>query len=141
MSQNIKMISARILRFFIFFSVYFLLTWPSLSFAQIQSTEPLGSSNEWRREGQLFTLHISRQNPLRIFVVGREEAKLDLSKMSLTVRRLSPYPGKVLATSRANNSFVISDPSPLTEGAELEISAKYQKQSEIFRLKLENGSP
>lgn len=93
---------------------------------------------ELKQEGHLVSIRIVRGEPVRIFVVGKEEAKLDLSRLKLTVRRIKPYPGKILRTSLDNNYFIISDPIDLQKTTDLEVTTEIKNQSETLRFKLDN---
>ena len=53
--------------------------------------DAMGFKNQWRREGQFFNLVISKSNPIRIFVEGKEQVKIDLSKFKITVRMMNPH--------------------------------------------------
>ncbi len=99
------------------------------------------STDQWRKEGQLLTIQISRGNPLRIFVVGKEEAKLDLSSLNLTIRRLKPYPGKVFALDKYDHYFVVPDSSELKQAKEIEIMASVKDKNETFHFKLKTEKP
>ncbi len=113
----------------------------NLAFAQ-NETDPLASpSQQWRKQGQLVSIQIVKGNPVRIFVVGREEAKLDLSNLKLTVKRLKPYPGKVLTVDRAQNYFVIPNTNEFNKVKDLEIQTIYNGQSETLRLDLDQNLP
>jgi hypothetical protein len=89
-----------------------------------------------RKEGQLVTVQISYGNPIRIFIVGREEAKIDPSTMSLTVRRLKPYPAKILSVDKFNNYFVVSEPQEFKNSQEIEVITKIKGSDETFRFEL-----
>jgi hypothetical protein len=107
----------------------------------IELEVPLDSSDQWRREGQLVTIQISRGSPIRIFVVGKEEAKLDLTTLSLTVRRIKPYPAKVLSVSQFSNYFVVSDPQEFHKSKEIEIVTKVKGTNETFHFNLKQKLP
>jgi hypothetical protein len=92
---------------------------------------------EFRQEGQLVSVRIVKGEPVRIFVVGREEAKLDMSSLKLTVRRIHPYPGKVLSINRKNDYFVISEPIDFQKTTDLEVTTKVKDKSETLQFKLE----
>ena len=110
------------------------------SFAQVPGLEP-SISDPWRKEGQLVTIQISQGNPIRIFVVGREEAKIDLSNLALTVRRIKPYPGKILSVDRNNNYFVVTDAKEFKKSKEIEVVTKIKDKEETFRFELKQRTP
>lgn len=97
------------------------------------------NSTVMRRQGQLVSVELVLGEPLRIFVVGREEAKVDLSDLSITVRRLKPYPGKVLSLDKFNNYYTISDPVDLKKPMDLEVTTKVKGKSETLHFKIENS--
>lgn len=81
-----------------------------------------------RQEGQLFVIQIVAGEPLRIFVAGKEEAQVDLSKMKLIVRRLSPYPEKILIATRVDDHFVVSMPNDLKKPIDLEVTTTIENK-------------
>lgn len=92
-----------------------------------------------KQEGQLVTVQIAIGEPIRIFVVGKEEAKINLNDMKLTVRRLNPYPGKILNVTKSGDYFSVSEPTPTDHPTELEIKTKIKnKKEETFHFKLNN---
>lgn len=114
----------------------------SASIAQTPDVEQSWkSADQWRKEGQFLSIQLSRGNPLRIFVVGKEEAKLDISTLNLTVRRLKPYPGKVLNVNKFDHYFEIADSSELKQAKEIEIMANVKDKSETFHFKLKKENP
>lgn len=94
-----------------------------------------------KQEGQLFSVRISRGEPVRIFVVGKEEAKIDLSKLTITVRRIKPYPGKILNVDRHGDYFQVSEVSEYNTTTDLEISTKVENKDEVFKFKLKKNKP
>lgn len=125
------------------FAILFLALPSTLSLAQTYDlAQPLTANEQWRQEGQLVSVQISKGSPIRIFVVGREEIKIDPSTVDLTVRRIKPYPGKILNVDRSNNYFVISNPSEFRKTTELEIVTHVKdRKDEIFRFKLKQELP
>lgn len=125
---------------FILFALLFSVTLPTIpSFAQ---TAPVASmraeSDSIRQQGQLVSIQLILGEPVRIFVVGREEAKIDLNDLSLTVRRLKPYPGKILSVDRYDNYFAISEPVDLKKLTVLEVTTRVKNKSEALQFKIEN---
>jgi len=110
-------------------------------YAQSTTSEELVQSKVdiLRQQGSLFSVHIVSGEPLKIFVVGREEAKLDLTNMKLLVRRLQPYPEKTLTIKKSGDHYTISE--PLQENAELEVVPKVKGQSETFKFKIKAQKP
>lgn len=97
------------------------------------------NSTVMKRQGQLVSIELVLGEPLRIFVVGREEAKVDLSDLTITVRRLKPYPGKVLSIDKFNNYYTISEPVDLKKPTDLEVTTKVKGKSETLHFKIENS--
>ncbi len=97
--------------------------------------------DEMKQEGQLFSVQISRDNPIRIFIVGKEEAKFDFAKINLTIRRLKPYPGKVLKINRFDNYFTINDSVDPRKPLDLEMVTTNGDKKEIFNFKLNQSVP
>ena len=94
-----------------------------------------------KQEGQFFSIQITKDDPIRIFVVGREEAKFDPKKLSLTVRRLKPYPGKLLTVDRFDNYFLVNDTKEFKKTTDLEIITKIDNKKDVFTIKLKNTKP
>lgn len=99
------------------------------------------NSTGLKQQGKLFTFEIVPGEPIRFFVVGREEAKLDLSKLAVTVRRVEPYPGKVLTLDRRNDYFVTADSKELKNATAFEVTAKTKAKAETIRFQIENKRP
>ena len=94
-------------------------------------------TDTWRAEGEMLSLRISKGNPWRIFVVGREEAKIDPATLKLTVRRLKPYPGRVIAVDRKGEHFEMgTNAREIGEIEEIEIKTIMQGGEETFRIRL-----
>lgn len=99
-----------------------------------QRPDPL--KDPWRQDGELFTVQISRGNPVRIFVFGREEAKIDPKSTQLTIRRLKPYPGKILTVNKMEDYFSVPEFENIKDENELEIIAISNDKKEAFNFKL-----
>lgn len=107
------------------------------------SAKPVTQDNidQLKKEGQFFTIRISAGEPVRIYVLGKEEGKFDPSKLSLTIRRLKPYPGKDLAVDRFDNYFLVYDSKEFKKSTDLEITTKMQDTDEVFKFKFKKGIP
>lgn len=99
------------------------------------------NSSVLKQQGKLFTIQIVPGEPIRFFVVGKEEAKLDLSKLAVTVRRVEPYPGKILSLDRQNDYFVSENSSELKDATAIEVTAKIKAKAETIRFQLDNKKP
>jgi len=117
----------------IFFSLLFL-TNSSTPQAWADETESL-----IHKEGKLVSIKIMKGNPVRIFVVGREEAQINLKDLTLTIRRLKPYPGKVLKLDRNGEYFEVKDKAEFERSSELEISTGIDGKTESFNVKLDKN--
>ncbi len=91
---------------------------------------------DYSKQGNLVSVRIVMGEPIRIFVVGREEAKLDLSKLKLKVRRLDPYPGKILKMNQSTGFYTISEPIDLKQPLNLEVTADINDKSETLRFNI-----
>jgi len=119
-----------------------LVFWSIIAVGQLPESIPYREyQDEMRQEGQFLSVHLSKGNPIRIFVVGKEEAKIDFSKLKMTVRRLNPYPGSVLKTDRYENYFVVKDALDFKKDAEFEIDIEANQKVEKFNFKLKGRTP
>lgn len=102
-----------------------------------------------REQGNLFSLKLVPGQPLKIYILGREEAEVDLSKakfaaevdlsnLSVSVKQTTPNPGKILKIKRFENHYIVDDPLQLTNGMELhlQIKDKKDKQPHSFKVKV-----
>ncbi len=89
----------------------------------------------FEQEGQLFSIRIVRGEPVKIFVVGREEASLDLSQLKLVVRRLRPTPAANLKVTAGANYFTISE--KINQSTDLEVQTQIKDKTETFKFKLD----
>jgi hypothetical protein len=110
--------------------------------AQATVLEPYQSDpNVLKQEGSLVSIQLVRGSPVRFFVVGKEEAKFDPSELTLTVRRLKPYPAKMLNVERENGFYVVSEPLDRNGPTDLEVTAKLKNKSETHHFKVESKQP
>lgn len=112
---------------------------PSFIYAQ-EVVEDLSRKDPqvFGQEGRLVSIRVVVGEPTRIFVLGKEEAKLDLDNLELRVRRLQPYPAKVLQTSRSGDFFVLDEPLDLNKPTALEVTTKLKAKKETVRIKIDN---
>lgn len=104
--------------------------------AQTTTQDAREEVGPWRQQGSLVSIEIAKGQPLRFFVVGREEAKVDLKDVKLTVRRLRPYPGRVLNAQRSGDHFVLSEPLELNGPTDLEVTANVKEKVDVIKFKL-----
>jgi len=121
----------------LFIATFFILTY---GWTQVFN-DPNGPQNTLRQQGHLFTIQLVLGEPIRFFVAGREEAKLDMSDLSVTVRRIKPYPGKVIRLDRQNDYFVAASSNDLDTATEIEVIAKSKANSEKIKFKIESKRP
>ena len=116
--------------------IFLLATFSSaFAWSQVTAENPLQSQSDLlRQEGRLVSVQLTRGEPLKILVVGREEAKLDLSKMKLVVRRLQPFPEKNLRLEKQGENFLVLD--PVKGDADLEVTTELKGSTESFRFKV-----
>lgn len=91
-----------------------------------------------KKQGQLVTVRLVPGEPLRIFVVGREEAKINLSDLKVTVKRLKPYPGKTLAVDRYQNYFAVAEPIDRNQPTDLEVTTNLKGKSEVLNFTIKS---
>lgn len=92
--------------------------------------------DRWRKEGQFLMVQISKGSPTRIFILGREEAKIDFSKLKITVRRAQPYPGKILKVNRFNNYYEVEDTKEFNQVTNLEVTTQLDNKKETLHFDL-----
>jgi len=111
-------------------------------FAQV-SSDALANIDDphLRQEGQLFSIRLSPGKPLKIFVVGREEAKFDFSNMKLTVKRLKPYPSEELRVTKSGDYYTVATPLPPEQESQLEVTTQVKGKSEKFHFLLKQKKP
>ena len=113
----------------------------SVSWAQY-SGEPSDPQSEiLKQQGKLVTVTLSRGEPLRIFVLGREEAQFDPSDFELTVRRLKPYPAKVMKVDAQGHYYSVQELTQTNEEREVEIKAKFKGKTETLKMKIPAKKP
>lgn len=99
------------------------------------------------QQGSLFSLKVVRGEPIKIFVLGKEEAEIDLSKielsadldtsdMSLSIRQVNPKPGKILTLTRFKDHFEINEPLKMEKELVLEVKASQKNKNETFKVKM-----
>lgn len=99
------------------------------------------NSKMLKQQGRIFTVQLLLGEPIRFFVVGREEAKVDLNDLSVTVRRIQPYPGKVFSLDRQDDYFVVTEPNDLKSATTLEVTAKTKTKVDKVQFQIENRRP
>lgn len=90
------------------------------------------------QEGRLFTVQLSKGEPVKIFVVGKEAIQFDPATLQLTVRQLAPGNSKVLGFTRENDYFVLKDKIKVNQPVQLEVKTKLNNKEEVFKFKIYN---
>jgi hypothetical protein len=123
-------------------SIFFLVIFCLSAFAN--SSEDLSSpqgATRLRQQGQLFTVQLVIGEPLRFYVVGKEEAKVDFEALKMTVRRLKPYPGKILTLDFKDGYFFAAESPELKDATTLEVTAKSKTNVDKVQFSIENAKP
>ncbi len=101
-----------------------------------------------REQGNLFSVKLVPGQPIKIYVVGREEAEIDLSKtswaadvdlanLSVSFKQTNPNPGKIFKIKRFENHYIVDDPLALTKGSEFNLQIKEKnKKPHSFKVKV-----
>lgn len=122
----------KVLTWFVFLSVV-------AAHAEVPEDPSRPGLDALRRDGQLISVRLAPGSPLKIFVVGREEAKLDLAKLKLTVRRLEPGPETELLVRSKDGYFAVEPAAPEKDQPQaLEVSTKLEGKTETFRFRLKS---
>lgn len=118
-----------------------LLIIPLLASAQTYVGDPTQSlPYTVRQEGRLLSLRLILGEPVKLFVIGKEEAKLDLSTLKLTVRRLKPYPEKFLSLNKYGDYYEIEKPTLKGEKSEIEVVTNLKGKKETFHFRVSEKS-
>jgi hypothetical protein len=99
------------------------------------------------QQGSLFSLKVVKGQPIKIFVLGREEAEVDLSSLkfdadvnfadlSVSIRQVNPKPGRILKIKRLKKHFEIDEPLLFNHDLELEVDASVKDKKETFKVKV-----
>ena len=93
--------------------------------------------NSLQQNGNLLSIRITPGRPIKLFVVGKEEAKVDLSQLKLTVRRLSPYPAEELAVQRTGEYYTLKSGPSTKRSQKLEVRTQLGEHlEEVFQFQL-----
>lgn len=93
------------------------------------------------QQGRLVTVTLTLGNPLKLFVTGKEEARLSLSNLKLKIRRLDPYLGEELAVQRDGRYYTVIVPKNQESLKQLEVIATVKDESESFQFKIDQQKP
>lgn len=124
-----------------------------LLFSNAQSGAPnLSDVETISRQGNLFSIQIVKGEPIRIYVVGKERAQLDLSTiavdlsldpsdMSVAVKPKKVKSSRLLKLTQQNNYFIMENPADGDRVYKLEVKSKSDGKTETFNFKLKNKLP
>ena len=119
------------MKFFIFFLIT---SYSALLIARPKSAVSEHENEIVTRQGKMFTLQITKGEPLRIYVLDREAARVDLKNLKIKVRRLNPYPPEDLQTNFEMDHFTISKVKKSQPLKEIEITTTVQEKQETFNI-------
>jgi hypothetical protein len=101
-------------------------------FVEIDNSDP----TVLRQDGHFLTVRIIKSEPIRIFILGQEEAQVDLSNLLLTVRQLKPYPAQKLGINKSGDHYVLSGSPFINNIEDLEVTARIGTKVDKFNFKL-----
>lgn len=93
------------------------------------------------QRGRLVTITLTLGNPVKIFITGKEEARLNLNNLKLKIRRLDPYPAEELRFNKMGNLYTVAMPATSKDLNLLEVTATIKNESESFQFRLDNKKP
>jgi hypothetical protein len=121
----------------------------SIFLISAQPSSPIKTDFEVIREqGSLLNIKFVPGKPIKIFIVGREEAEVDLSQtkwkadvdfsnLSVSLKQTNTNPGKILKIKRFENHYIVDDPLQLTNGTELRLQIdEKNKKPHTFKVKV-----
>jgi hypothetical protein len=90
------------------------------------------------QNGSMVSIRLEPSRPISFYVVGKEEAEVDLSQLQVVVRNLSKGDGRILSSHQEGNRYVIDEPLDLEQPTDLEVTAKTPIKAETFHFKISN---
>lgn len=109
-------------------------------FAKQAEADPVRPElNQLRQEGCLVTVEvIPIQKTIRLLIVGREEVKLSMTDLKLTVRSLSPVQSEFVTFKQDGNFYTPSEPFNIENVKDIEVKAESGFKSETLQFNLSN---
>lgn len=121
---------------------------PFMIFAQ--KTTPDSEKNEFSvisQQGSLFSLKVVPGNPIKIFVLGRESAEIDISNidlsaeldvsdLSISIRQVGKTNGPFLKIKKVKKHFELVEPLKMSTETVLEMKAQQKDKEETFKVKI-----
>jgi hypothetical protein len=117
-------------------AVFLFFTLSQFAFAQNPLPTEKLNSRIHQQQGQLFSVRLEQGKPLKIFVVGREQAKFNFKDMKLTVKSISPYKTETLAVNQQGEYFVVPQNDNKKSATALDVTVSVKDQTETLRFKL-----
>lgn len=90
--------------------------------------------NTFQQEGQLVNITLVIGEPLKIYVVGRQQAEVDLESLKITVQSRNEMSTEVLPTQKSGDYFTVN--KALGKFSNLEVITKVKGTSETFKFNL-----
>ncbi len=117
--------------------------------ADSQSNPFLNDAQVISQQGSLVKVSISRGEPIKLFVVGKKAAELDLSSsewglefdpsdLTVRVRRVGPKLSQILKVERQQNFFVVETPKVDEKIYTLEVTTEFKGKKEQFNFRIDN---
>ena len=122
----------------------------SVVFAQGKTHDPTATDVQvLSQQGDLVSVKVVIGEPIKIFVLGREEAQLDFSNLkinaeydssglSLQVKKIKPSSKKILTLVKHADHISVNDSEKNEKPYELEITTKVNNKQEQFKFKIDN---
>lgn len=117
---------------FLFICLFF----PFSIFAQTQDRLANPQEEILQKEGSLISVKIVVGEPLRLYITGKEQAKINLTDLKLTVRRVLPKPRQELTLNRLESHFEIPVKLDPGQSNDFEVTAEVQKKTEKLVFKI-----
>lgn len=112
------------------------------AFAQTPMTNTYAPENlPIRQEGKLVSVELVWGQPLRIYVVGKKEAEVNLSTLELTVRRIQPTRSEFYTAQRQGDHFVVPELAGQNSGSKIEIKTLINGKSESLNFQMKKEVP
>ncbi|MGE3757212.1 MAG: hypothetical protein AB7H97_05620 [Pseudobdellovibrionaceae bacterium] len=100
---------------------------------EFESTRP--ALAQLAQEGQLVSIKLVLGEPVKILVVGRERAQLNLSTLNLSVKESQNGTQNVLPVSKDGNFFLLTRQPK--RPSDLEVTAEVQGKTETFKFRID----
>lgn len=122
----------------------------SVVLAQGKAHDPTASDIQvLSQQGDLVSVKVVVGEPVKIFVLGREEVHLDFSNLkinaeydssglSLQVKKIKPSSKKILTLVKHTDHISVKDSEKNEKPYELEVTTKVNNKLEQFKFKIDN---